>query len=199
MKAFFQELDLYKAIILCSLVLLPVVGGWAYVLQGDIEEAKIAVANAKRRGGDLEQIAQHQKAIEEQNRSVALQGSQADSFSTYFDRIIGLSMEQGAGTIGSTDYSITKRGDQRAGRDAMDTLVDIRFNKDVGPLHRGFLMAIMYNAELESPTWKLRKLHIKNAGVSRRAGTRSGPPPVETEDKWLVQEMVFATRKPGER
>ena len=63
----------------------------------------------------------------------------------------------------------------------------------------GFIMAILYNAELESPTWKLRKFHMKNAGIQRRAGSRSGPPPVETEDKWVVQEMVFASRKPGER
>ena len=56
MKSFFQNLDLYKAIILGSLVLLPAVGFWAYHLDGQIEKGRVALENATKSRGDLVEI-----------------------------------------------------------------------------------------------------------------------------------------------
>jgi hypothetical protein len=196
-----QDLDLYKVIIIVSLLLLPVVGGWSYWLQGELEAGRTALYNATKREGDLEEIGKFQKAVEEQMRSNLTQQSGPDNFNVYFQQCIFSSVSQGGeGTRGlrGTDFSITPKGVEAAGPKAEDQVVSItwkRGGKDPMPLSRSFLLAVLFNCESSSPIWKLRELSIKNADPALQQGRAKAPPP-ELEDSWLVTSMVFGSRQP---
>lgn len=193
MKKFFKELDLYKGIVLVSWLLLPVVGGWAYWLQGELKRADTALHDAMRTGGDLEEIGKYQKAVEEQRRNSASRTEVVDNPRVYFDKCIRVADQ--SGNLKRTDYEINPKGTTNGGKNAQDTIVDIDF-KDMA-LNRDFLMAVLFNCEASSPVWKLRALSIRNADMKNHGyGRRKEPPPPELSDKWEIQKLEFASRAP---
>lgn len=201
-----QELDLYKVIIVVSLALLPVVGGWAYYLQQKLEEARAAVTSATKAGGDIEEIGKFQKAVEEQKRSEIMQSTSPDNFAVYFQQcIFGDSLSEEAkqqGVLQRNEFSIQEVQGDAAGRNARDRLVEIKF-KPPGAgeklLPRSLLMAILFNCEANSQIWKLRELNIRNADEALRGSGRNKPPPPTLQDVWKVDKLVFASRQPDTR
>jgi hypothetical protein len=196
MKSFLQNLDLYKAIILLSALLLPAVGYWAYHLHGQIQIGRDAIASALAPGGELEEIGKFQKAIEEQKRNTTSAGV-AESESSYFtNQII-----KGAERLKRVNFEIGSVQELKVQNKAIDRVVPIEFKQEGAqkqlPLFRDELNIILYNVESQSPAWKLRTLEIRNADIS--AAARNKAPPPELEDQWIVQRLQFASRRPLRR
>ena len=193
MKNLFQNLDLYKVIILASVVLLPIVGFWAYHLEGQLKMGRIAIANATKRGGHLEEVGKYQEAVEKQVRNKS-NGQGGEAAAIYFNKWIVNS----APRLKRTNFTFgTPQSKQVHQRKAVDTTLSIDFkdgNKKL-PLTRDELLAILFNAESQSPVWKLRSLAIRNVDIRGSGGGRD--PKATLEDKWDVQQMIFASRKPN--
>ena len=188
MKSFFGDLDLYKVIIIGSLLLLPAVGFWAYHLDGQIKEGEQAIQKATRDGGTLSEIGKYQKAVDEQRRNRANDAG-LDAYTTYFQNNI----IKGA-RLKSTDFHFSSPRESSVGRRAIDTEVPIKFDKII--LSRDQILSILFNCESQSPVWKLRHLHIRNEDV-RGSGSRGRTPPPELGDRWKIEQMVFASRRPN--
>jgi len=189
MKNLFQNLDLYKVIILASLVLLPAVGFWAYRLNGEIELGRVAIRNALKEKGDLEEIGKYEKAVEEQKRNSDKEEGQ-ESYSVYFQKHI----VHGAGRLRRVNFEIGAPQENQVKGKAIDTVVPIKFqdeNKALA-LTRDEILAIVFNCESQSPAWKLQELSIRNESV----GAQGKAPPPELEDKWIVGSMKFVSRRP---
>ena len=198
-----RNFDLYKAIIFASVGLLPVVGGWAYWLSGQLDEAQAAVAAAKKQGGDLEEIGKWMKGIEEQQKVNLNQQDAQEVSEVYFQRRIleGLRNANSPGALKSSDFTVTEGAPVPAGKGALDRLVEVKFRrggKDAFPLRRDFLLAVLFNSEARSQAWKLRELKARNATLSDRAHQGKAPP-AETGDEWFVEKLVFASRIPDTR
>jgi hypothetical protein len=193
-KNLFQNLDLYKVIILASLVLLPIVGFWAYHLDGELKRGRQAIVNATRRNGHLEEIGKFEEAVEKQVRNRG-SGEGSAGYSHYFNKWI----VQSAPRLRRTNFSIGTPQSKQVQNKAIDTTVSIDFkdgNKRL-PLSRGELKAILFNVESQSPVWKLRTLSLRNVDIR---GSSGGREPIATlEDKWEVQQMEFASRRPLKR
>jgi len=194
MKNLFQNMDLYKVIILASLVLLPVVGFWSYQLEGELDRGRTAIANATKSRGDLEEIGKFQAAVEKQlaNRG---SGDGVESHRIYFNKQI----VKAAPRLKRSNFEITPLNTQSVGgrgrARAIDSSMSVIFKQGSKrmPLTRKELNAIIFNAESQSPVWKLRDLHIVNAGHQARANRA---PALPLEDKWLVQTLSFTSRRP---
>ena len=163
MRTFFESLDFYKVIILLSLVLIPVVGFWAYSLEKELGEARKSIRSATRDGGDLEEIGKYQKAVEEQKRRKLKQVS-LDDYQVYFEKsVIG-----GAPRLRLSDIQVQRKPDASVTRKkATDSLVSIAFKKpgrEKLTLSQEELLAVLFNCEAQSQIWKLRDLSIRNAG-----------------------------------
>ena len=118
MKNLFQNLDLYKVIILASLVLLPAVGFWAYRLNGEIELGRVAIRNALKDSGDLEEIGKYEKAVEEQKRNTDKEEGQ-ESYSVYFQKHI----VHGASRLRRVNFEIGVPQENQVRGKAIDTVV----------------------------------------------------------------------------
>ena len=82
---FLRSMDLYKAIVLLSLVLLPLGGWWVMRLENKIDASKKAIDEARRPGGLIEEIGSLQRKVE-----VVVQNKRSTSDSindprTYFE------------------------------------------------------------------------------------------------------------------
>ena len=96
-----------------------------------------------------------------------------------------------------TNFKIGSPQEKGVQKKAVDTTIAIEFkegNKKL-PLKRDELLALLFNVESQSPVWKLRSLAIRNVDTQ---GTRGGrEPKVTLEDKWVVQQMIFVSRRPN--
>jgi tellurite resistance protein len=205
----FKEMDLYKGVILASVLLLPAAGWWIQKNRQGIEAANRAVVEATRSHGVLERIAELQRQIDivESNRVNASDATEQHSL--YFQRQIYSSdknrtLEKDDFSIGAVRPEAAYTGNSR--QRATDHVVEIQFakreNKDK-LLPREFLFAVLFNCESgarvggAAPSiWKLRSLSIQNASVKDLAGTSSKTPPAEFEDQWIVKDLKFARREP---
>lgn len=192
MKNLLQNLDLYKVIILASLVLLPGVGFWAYHLEGELQTGRLAIADATKRGGFLEEIGKYEEAVEKQVRNQG--GTQGtDTSKLYFNKWIVNSAQR----LKRTHFSIGSPQEKQVQRKAIDTTIDIDFkdgNKRL-PLTRNELLVMLFNIESQSPVWKLRDLTIRN--VDTKSGAASREPKLTLDDQWEITQMVFASRRPN--
>ena len=202
-----KQLDLYKVIILLSLVLLPAVGYWAYSMDQEIAAGKEALEDARKARGDLEEIGKFQKAIEEQRANRDRRGG-LESYDLYFQRQI----QTTAPRLKNINFEIRPPADstirkRQGGRgrgqtiNAIDSVVNIIFKAEPGSkdrlrLTRGELLPILFNCESQSKIWKLRELSIHNASEGLGRGGRGKAPPPELEDWWEVKTLKFVSRKP---
>jgi hypothetical protein len=199
--SFLRGLDLYKGIVLVSLLLLPAAGGWVWSLHGGIEATQRALAEATRPRGLIEEIGQLQRQMETVVRNKTRDEVATRNHGEYFEGKI-ITSQRGGG-LSKDDFTISKATPVNAtiggGQRVTDLEVEIAFGKQGGTrsdmaLPRDFIWAVLYNSEQQ--IWKLRTLEIQNATDERSLTTRRTPPP-ELEDKWLVRRLKFVRREPG--
>ncbi|MBL8734507.1 MAG: hypothetical protein JNN13_19175 [Planctomycetes bacterium] len=203
---FLRNLDLYKVIVLLSLVLLP--AGYWYIttLDQQIEACNRAVTEATKSGGQLEQIGQYQRRVEivAQNRRSASDAIKEPR--TYFE---GQILAAGGSGLKTTDFSpaepkIEKGTLPGSKQPIADHVVDISWKRERDvPLE--FVYAVMWNCESgaqaggaqagQPSVWKLRSLTITNNTDKNLVSAKKTPPP-ELEDRWVIDEMKFARREP---
>ncbi len=189
-----KKFDLYKVIIIASLVLSPVAGGWAYWLQGRIAEGEKAIAQAKNPRGPLQAIGLLQQEIDGMRAKSGSAQAEADP-RTYFDVQVSRSSQ----SLRRTDFILNTLQDTRVSDlKAVDRQWSIEFKeggKTPLPMARELITNILHNVEAHSPAWRLRTLHLKNR-ETRELRARGGKPPPEVSDEWFVDRMVFAKREP---
>jgi hypothetical protein len=191
-----RAIDLYKAIILGSILLAAAAGIWAWNMKRQVADGRIALAAARTPNGVLQQIGLLQKQIENHvaNQRHVVRGSPLDYFAETIytsaspgsdfkraDFIVGSPNEVKNTRLGTKDISVTIEF-KRGGREAF-------------PLPRPFLHAVVLNCEQKSQIWKLRDLRIRNKDLKDALAGSKAPPP-ETADEWLVESMTFACRQP---
>ncbi len=188
-----KQFDLYKWIIIGSLVVMPVAGGWVYWLEQQIAEGNRGIATATRPNtGDLQTIGRLLAEIENQAKNAG--ASSTEDFKVYFDRMVSKSSQD----LKRNDYQI----DQVSAlphRDtkSIDRLVKIEFKRDGKQfsLPRTLVEAVMFNIEANSPAWRLRALTLRNETTKQMCTAGTKPPP-EIEDNWLLDNMQFVRREP---
>ena len=204
MKDFFKTMDLYKAIVLASVVLLPAGYWWISLEQDNIAKCQQAVKQATKRGGFLEDIGAYQKKIEviANNRQSS---SSIDSPSMWFEgQITDANLN-----LATNDFSPKPPKEETVTlgprQKATDYVVDIEWpNKDLR-VKMDFVYAVLFNCESGASSnqtlkgrpsvWRLRDLHLVNATNERLMRSGRVPPP-ELKDEWIIKDMKFARREP---
>jgi len=202
----FKDMDLYKGIILVSLLLLPAGGWWISTLDEQITQCEAALRMATKRGGYLEEIGRLQKQVEvvaQNRRSVSIEDPR-----TYFEgQILAVSPDLKADHFSP---SAPKADNVTIGKQkAVDQVVTIDWGRgsDRKEVKMDFVYAVLFNCESGagaggpsgSPSvWRLRSLKLSNVTAQSIAGRNKTPPP-EMEDRWYIQEMKFARREPRAR
>jgi hypothetical protein len=193
----FGNMDLYKAIVLASFVLLPASGGWVYWLNDQIVETKAALARASDQTKEIGALEKQMETVSANQGKTALQ---TESPNEWFTKIIVSS----GGGISPDDFTFPQPHETQVmvGKSkAIDTEVSIDFGKASGTnrndfkLGRDYIFALIYNCEMQQ-IWKLRSLEMIN-GTSEREAVAYKTPPAELEDRWLVKKLTFVKRKPA--
>ncbi|MBK8976070.1 MAG: hypothetical protein IPM29_09095 [Planctomycetes bacterium] len=201
---FLKNLDLYKIVILLSILLLPASIGYVYWIEGQLTRAKTAMQMAERRGnGEIERIGRLCRQLETIQRNASRSGY-GETEKLYFERIIVATARadaQGRVGITSSDFQIQNKQDTNVVRErAIDWEVPIAF-QDGGkpkPLPREFIHAMLINCEQEgAQVWKLRALEMRNVQGKDFVGRGKGAPPRTIEDDWEIRRLVFARREPA--
>jgi len=200
--SFFKEMDLYKGIILLSVVLLPLGGWWINGLDAQIVSCQAALRTATKRGGYLEEIGKLQKQIEvvaQNRRAVSIENP-----STYFETQIRAASPNLRGDYFSPRQP-TARPNTIGRQRVVDQVVSIDWgkSKDRRDVKMDFVYAVLFNCESGArangatggppSVWKLRSLKLRNASLER---SRGKTPPPELEDRWTIEKMEFARREP---
>ena len=207
---FFKQMDLYKAIVLLSVVLLPLGGWWINELDTQIELCDRALYDATKRGGLIEEIGALQRQIEvvEQNRR-----STSDTIEQpgiYFEQQI-LQSASPVGSLQADDFA-PKPPLQEPARVGKQKLVDHVVKIDWGrqadrkKVMLDFVYRVLFNCESGAqvpgsqrpPTpsvWRLRKLRLVNATNEKIVSGYKVPDP-EMQDAWYIKDMQFARRGP---
>ena len=194
---FFQGMDLYKGIILASLLLTPGFGFWAWTLRKEIDRGTLAIHAARKRDGDLTSIGLYERQVENQREINRKMGDQGADPRDYFVTQILKSVNG----LARSDFVISPIGRTPRPREGVeDVYIDVEWRlggKDK-VLPRDAIWAVVLNVEQTLRTWKLRDLKIRNKDIE--GSTRSAKePPLETGDNWVVERMQFAVREPAKR
>lgn len=196
-----KNLDLERAIILVSLLLMPVAGGWAYYLDSQIEVGVNARAAATRPKGFIERVATLQKQITQFKQGERAGDTEREP-RVYFEKAVRDAQAGGTGgEIGSGDFSIVVDRRKRpvsGNRKLEDTELTMQFRKQgrtpyaVG---RSFINAFIFNVEAGgSRVWKLRNFKMVNELYKELRGKKQIPPE-EISDRWYPETLVFARRE----
>ncbi|MEQ1631645.1 MAG: hypothetical protein ABL997_04690 [Planctomycetota bacterium] len=205
----FANFDLYKGVILASLILLPGAAWWIQSKRTAIENANRALTEATKPGGLLEEIGKLNKQLKTVEENRVNTSSQTGSTDLYFQGQIFRSAM--AGQLATDQFKINPPRDENvtAGQKqpVRDIIVKIdwlpRGGKDFTFL-RDFLFAVLFNCEssARSPNseplpsiWKLYTLKMTNATIAKSLAQQLAPP-AELADEWIVREMAFARREP---
>lgn len=190
----FRDMDLYKGIIILSLLLIPGALGFVFWVQGELQAAQAAVAAAERpRTGEIEKIGALQRQFETVDQNAASVRTSGGSPAVYFQNQITTSSK---GTIGANDYEVSpeKTSAVPGRRDAQDQLVSINFRKGL-VLPRALIHALVFNCESAGvQVWKLRRLRVSNVEIAK---LRNQAPPQTVADDWEIGTLEFARRKPA--
>lgn len=197
---FFRNLDLYKVIILASIVLIPAALGFVYWVEGRLEVARIALRDAEKRNGEIERIGALQRKLESVNKTASHVALRGEDHSLFFEQMISTSS---GGTLKSTDYEISPEQTQVVqALSAQDQQVKIDFRQDgkVMKLPRDFIHALVFNVESNgTQIWKLRQLTMQNAAIKGSPGGKREAPEKTVSDDWELSQLHFARREPMER
>ncbi|MEO6594155.1 MAG: hypothetical protein ABIP94_05330 [Planctomycetota bacterium] len=203
---FLRNLDLYKVIVLLSLVLLPLGGWWCIKKRETIEACKDSIYNATKPNGALEQIGALQKKVEVVSQNRRNTSEAINLPRTYFE---GRIIQSGLG-LKNDDFSISDpKGEpanmgsgSKSKQKADDFVVDVTWKRnDLAPKW-DFIYSVLFNCEAgygvtadasRQSVWKLRELSLENATEGAKAPK---PPPPDLEDRWSIKKMSFARREP---
>lgn len=187
-----KSMDLEKMIIVLSLVLLPLAGGWVYFLTQDLEVATRALEEDTLRD-KMVQAYHLQDTIDRTRQVLDVQGESVGNVNRYFEERLFASVPAGSG-ITANDITINPmRANVQSGRGRyIDEEVEIKFDREMR-LGRDFVNAYLYNCEMKTPIWRLRNLKMSNPEFKSAEGS---VPPLEMADNWKVDIMQFARRKP---
>ncbi|MHC4077414.1 MAG: hypothetical protein ACYST0_03105 [Planctomycetota bacterium] len=208
MKDWRKTLDLERTIILVSLLLMPVAGGWAYHLNKQIKVGEAALSTAKKPKGFVERIATLQKQIT-QFRQGEKAGDTKKDPGLYFEKAVREAQanapDEATGGIRRQDFSIVvdRHPKKVAGKkNLQDTQLSMVFRKQGRtpyPIGRGFLNAFIFNVEQGgSRVWKLRNFRMVNQ-LYKDIRAKKEMPPEEFPDFWFPETVVFARREVVEK
>ncbi len=189
-----KNMDLYKAIIFASILLIPAAGFFAYWQTEQLDIATKAVREAKKRNGLIEKIGVLKKELESIAKNKKL--NQNVSHDIYFEKQISIAAGGKGSNFKSTNLKIGNEESVGAGKHAQDFEVKIDFVDGGKPLQlpRDFIHAVLFNCEAFVKTWRLREVSMVNVDCKGRKGTN--PPPKTVGDKWEVKRLKFARRVP---
>jgi hypothetical protein len=194
LRRIISGMDLYKGIILASLVLTPGFGIWAWTLRNEIDRGHLAIHNARKRDGDLTTIGLYERQVENQREINRKMGDQGVNPLEYFVTQILRSVNG----LRRDDFRLGNIQQQQRPREGtVDSMIDVEFQLGGKEkvLPREAIWAVMLNLEQTLRTWKLRELRIRNRDVLETTRTAKAPPP-ETGDDWVIERMQFAVREP---
>ena len=198
----FKDIDIYKAIIIGALVLLPGGGVLVWMQDEEVARAEAQLAKARQRGGVLEQIGTLDAELATIQRNTT-GGAGGERHLLYFSRRV-LETTGNAGWLGANDFEIGNEESRRVSAlKAEDREVDLSFrdNRTKKPLNlpRDFISALIFNCESQSKTWKLRELRIRNADEDLETGRGAKAVPRTVDDIWSVEKMTYVRRQPESR
>lgn len=195
----FREMDLYKVIILVSLLLLPASLGFVYWVDGEIDVAQRALQAAERRGGEIERIGGVQRQLETVEKNASKDRAAGGSHAVYFEQQIKTSSKD---SLSANDFEISPQSRSGVpGKSAQDMIVKISFRREGKTLDlpRDFIHAMTYNCEAGgAQIWKLRRLTMRNTDIAKVSRARQAPPRT-VADEWEIQTLEFARREPDTR
>lgn len=204
--SFLRSLDLYKVVILLSLVLLPLGGWYCMQLDEDIAASRKSIRDATRPGGLLEQIGTLQKKVEMVVQNILTTTDTINMPRRYFE---GQILQAGGANLKTDDFglsdpkedTVTLPGSKQR---VSDFVVDVTWPRNDFPVKLAFVYAVLFNCEsgagagLAGSTqsiWKLRELQLTNSTDERLVTSYKTPPP-ELADKWTIRSMKFARVEP---
>ena len=205
---FLRSLDLYKFIVLLAAVLLPLGWWWVSTLDDSIRLCRLAITEATRPGGLLEQIGNLQKKVEVVAGNRGNITNAISSPQVYFQEQI---LAAGGTTLKTDDFILPGDPKEKSAwmgnspQKASDFVQDITWKRNDLKVPMGFIYAVLFNAESgarlggsqkgQQSVWKLRELQIVNATDERLTGGFKTPPAV-LKDDWSIKVMKFARREP---
>lgn len=202
---FLRNLDLYKAIVLLSLVLLPL-GGWLIKVQDDeILACRKAIAEATKPGGLAEQIGRLQRQVEVVVQNKRGMSEAIKNPGTYFEDQI---LAAGGSALKTNDFQPLAPKEETtvlpSKQRIADHVVDVAWPRKDMMVGMDFVYAVLFNCEsgaravgdqVQQSVWKLRELVLVNATDERLLTSYKTPPP-ELADRWSIKSMKFARREP---
>ncbi|MCB9879124.1 MAG: hypothetical protein H6835_16130 [Planctomycetes bacterium] len=200
-----RDMDLYKGIVLVSLLLLPAGWYWSNHLTKQIELCEKSIRESTRQGGYLEQIGKMQKQIELIAQNQLTTSDSIKEPRTYFEGQI-MTSAKGLATNDFTTDGPKQEPSGMAGKgQADDYVMSIEWGKTL-KVDMEFVYAVIFNCESgarradaggQAPpsVWRLRNLSLVNASIERNTIGRNAPPP-ELGDEWHIADMKFARREP---
>ena len=195
-----KNLDLERVIILLSLLLMPVAGGWIYMMDKELREAETAFRSCK---ATIQEIHGLHLRIKLTKDELNKEGEDVDDAPTYFQNRALASQKAGQAILTADQITVNQKRStpvRRNGRGKeigkdIEVSVDFKAGKGGMPLPRSFINAFIFNSEMRMPIWKLRNITMKNSDFKAMKG-RSAPKTLEISDEWIVTDLVFARRKP---
>jgi hypothetical protein len=199
-----RSLDLYRVIVILSLLLLPAGGWWVTKLDESIAACKKTIEEARRSGGLLEQIGSLQRKIEVVVQNKRNMSETIKQPSIYFE---GQILAAGGTALKVTDISPSAPREEKmrlpsSKQMVADYVVDIQWPRKDLSVTLDFVYAVLFNCESgaravadqpQQSVWRLRELTLTNA--TEKFTDRTPPP--ELADKWAIDKMSFARREPA--
>lgn len=207
MNKFFRDMDLYKGIVLASLVLVPI-GLWLVNAQQQrIDACRKSINEATRANGWLEEIGGLQRKVELVVQNKRGMSDAIEKPTTYVE---GQILAAGGSALKSNDFVLqgpkvdpgTMPGTKQA---VNDHVLDVMWPRKDLSVPMDFLYAVLFNCESgaglasgqgQQSVWKLRTLEVQNA-TDERLMQAFKTPPAELQDKWTIRRMSFVRREPA--
>ena len=195
-----RDLDLFKVIIIASLVLMLPAGGWIYWQQGEIKKTSAALKRAEKSDGTLFKIGQLQEEVERFKRSVGRVGYDVNSLlrtpiESRVDpgRCASSSRTASWSTAGSRSRTCPARSPSSS--PGLERPADLLPAGDLRHDLSGREWLSVHLSELGpgSPIWKLRKLRLTHDEVKNNS--KEAPPDELSDSKWIVRELEFRRRQ----
>lgn len=192
----FKDLDVYKVILLASILLVPGAWGYAYHLDSTYQEAEQSKVTALRENGLVYKIGELSEQLENVKRN-AERGVDQEPKLFFKNQIQNTDR---SGRIKSTSFTVeTKEPAVTSRSRSRDVTVSIDFVEKDFALSRDYLHALTFNCESQGvQIWKLREFSMENAAL-KSFNPAKDRPPLTVPDDWIVRKLEFARREPGSK